>query len=88
MATQCKVAQNQSLDYGKRRKFRLDRQTEYHAADDTPKLTAAVVDVETTGTNPDRDKIIELGLTLFEYARHDGRIYRVLARIMREGWRM
>ncbi len=36
------------------------------------------MDVETTGTNPDRDKIIELGICLFEYDRENGRIYRVL----------
>ena len=45
---------------------------------DTPKLVAAVVDVETTGANPDRDQIIELGICPFEYSRHDGRIYKVL----------
>jgi DNA polymerase III subunit epsilon len=43
-----------------------------------PKLVAAVVDVETTGINPDRDKIIELGVRLFEYDRVNGRVYRVL----------
>ena len=52
--------------------------TEYHAPDNIPKLVAAVVDVETTGTNPDRDKIIELGICLFEYDRQNGRIYKVL----------
>jgi DNA polymerase III subunit epsilon len=57
---------------------RLGTSTEYHPPDDTPKLVAAVVDVETTGTNPDRDKIIELGICLFEYDRLSGRIYRVL----------
>jgi DNA polymerase-3 subunit epsilon len=36
------------------------------------------VDVETTGTNPDRDKIIELAICLFEYDRQTGRIYKVL----------
>jgi DNA polymerase-3 subunit epsilon len=36
------------------------------------------VEVETTGTNPDRDKIIEFGICLFEYDRQSGRIYRVL----------
>jgi Exonuclease len=36
------------------------------------------VDVETTGTIPDRDKIIELGVCLFEYDRQNGRIYKVL----------
>ena len=57
---------------------RLESQTEYHPPDNIPKLVAAVVDVETTGTNPDRDKIIELGICLFEYDRQYGRIYKVL----------
>jgi DNA polymerase-3 subunit epsilon len=57
---------------------RLGSQTEYHLADNSSKLVAAVVDVETTGTNPDRDKIIETGICLFEYDRHNGRIYKVL----------
>jgi hypothetical protein len=48
---------------------RLDPQAEYHPPDEIPKLMAAVVDVETTGTNPDSDKIIELGICLFEYDR-------------------
>jgi DNA polymerase III epsilon subunit-like protein len=50
---------------------RLERQAEYHPPDNSPKLVAAVVDVETTGTNPDRDKIIELGICLFEYDPSD-----------------
>jgi|SRR5271165_1003120 len=57
---------------------RLEPRTEYHPADESPKLIAAVVDVETTGTNPDRDKIIEFGICLFEYLRHNGRIYKIL----------
>jgi DNA polymerase-3 subunit epsilon len=57
---------------------RLEPQAEYHPPDNSPKVVAAVVDVETTGTNPDRDKIIELGICLFEYARQTGRIYKVL----------
>ena len=57
---------------------RLEPQTEYHPPDNSPKLVAAVVDVETTGTNPDRDKIIEFGICLFEYGRQNGRIYKVL----------
>jgi Exonuclease len=56
----------------------LEPEAEYHPPDSRPKLVAAVVDVETTGTNPDRDKIIELGICLFEYDRQTGRIYRVL----------
>jgi hypothetical protein len=55
---------------------RLEPHAEYHPPDDIPKLVAAVVDVETTGTNPDRDKIIELGICLFEYDRQSGRIYK------------
>jgi DNA polymerase III epsilon subunit-like protein len=51
---------------------RLEPQAEYHLPDHSPKLVAAVVDVETTGTNPDRDKIIELGICLFEYDRQTG----------------
>jgi len=57
---------------------RLETPAEYHPPDSNPKLVAAVVDVETTGTDPDRDKIIELGICLFEYDRQTGRIYRVL----------
>ena len=57
---------------------RLGPLTEYHPPDNSPKLVAAVVDVETTGTNPDRDKIIELGICIFEYDRQNGRIYKVL----------
>ena len=57
---------------------RLEPQTEYHPPDNNPKLVAAVVDVETTGTNPDRDRIIELAICLFEYGRHNGRIYKIL----------
>jgi DNA polymerase-3 subunit epsilon len=57
---------------------RLESLAEYHPPDDNPKLVAAVVDVETTGTNPDSDKIIELGICLFEYDRQSGRIYKVL----------
>jgi DNA polymerase III subunit epsilon len=57
---------------------RLEPQAEYHPPDNSPKLVAAVVDVETTGINPDRDKIIELGICLFEYDRQSGRIYKVI----------
>jgi DNA polymerase-3 subunit epsilon len=57
---------------------RLKPRTEYHPPDDNPKLIAAVVDVETTGIDPERDKIIELGMCVFEYGRQDGRIYRVI----------
>jgi Exonuclease len=57
---------------------RLEPQAEYHSPDDIPKFVAAVVDVETTGINPESDKIIELSICLFEYDRESGRIYKVL----------
>jgi DNA polymerase-3 subunit epsilon len=57
---------------------RLEPRAEYHPPDNSPKLVAAVVDVETTGISPDRDKIIEFGICLFEYDRQTGRIYKVL----------
>jgi DNA polymerase-3 subunit epsilon len=57
---------------------RLEPEAEYHPPDNSPKLVAAVVDVETTGINPHSDRIIELGICLFEYDRQNGRIYRVL----------
>jgi DNA polymerase III subunit epsilon len=57
---------------------RLEPQAEYNPPDCSPKLVAAVADVETTGINPDRDRIIELGICLFEYDRQNGRIYKVL----------
>jgi DNA polymerase-3 subunit epsilon len=53
-------------------------QAAYHPAVDIPKLVAALVDVETTSTNPDRDRIIELGICLFEHDPQSGRIYKVL----------
>ena len=66
------------VESGDRVTSRLEPLAKYHAPDEIPKLVAAVVDVETTGTNPDRDKIIELGICLFEYDRLNGRIYKVL----------
>jgi DNA polymerase-3 subunit epsilon len=41
-------------------------------------ITAAILDVETTGTNHQRDKIIELGIVLVEVYPKTGQVYRVL----------
>lgn len=41
---------------------------------------AAIVDTETTGTEPDRDKIIELALIVFEYDRDTGEVGPVVDR--------
>jgi DNA polymerase-3 subunit epsilon len=38
----------------------------------------AIVDVETTGLSPEADKIIELGVVLFEYSPETGEVFRVL----------
>lgn len=38
-----------------------------------------VIDTETTGIDPDKDVIIELGMVLFEYDPETGAAYRVLA---------
>jgi DNA polymerase-3 subunit epsilon len=41
-------------------------------------LRGVVIDTETTGLDPDKDKIIELGMILFEFDPETGRAYRVL----------
>ena len=41
-------------------------------------LKGVVVDTETTGTNPDQDAIIELGMVLFEFDPQTGVAYNVL----------
>lgn len=41
-------------------------------------LKAAVLDTETTGLNPASDKLIELGIVVFEYDIETGQAYRVL----------
>lgn len=49
----------------------------YAAADGTPTLRALFVDVESTGLDTDRDRIIQVALVPFEYAPSDGRIFAV-----------
>lgn len=41
-------------------------------------VKALILDTETTGTEHDRDRIIELGMVLFEYCPESGQAYRVL----------
>lgn len=49
----------------------------YHQGDGSPTASALVVDVETTGLDPTRDRIIEFCGVPFEYERESGRILEV-----------
>lgn len=49
----------------------------YSAEDASDKRLALYVDVETTGLDTARDRIIELGAVLFEYGVEDGRIFAI-----------
>jgi DNA polymerase-3 subunit epsilon len=57
---------------------RLTRVDEYHPPDDEPKRIALFVDVETTGLDPQTDRIIQYSGVPFEYAPATGRICRIL----------
>ncbi|MFN6414685.1 MAG: 3'-5' exonuclease [Pseudomonadota bacterium] len=48
------------------------------APSSTPLLKAALLDVETTGTDFQKDKIIEIGIIIAEYCPQTGQGYRVL----------
>jgi DNA polymerase-3 subunit epsilon len=41
-------------------------------------ITVAIIDTETTGTNPDSDQLIELGMVLVELCPQTGQGYRVI----------
>jgi DNA polymerase-3 subunit epsilon len=49
----------------------------YHDGDGSPTATALVIDLETTGLDPTRDKIIEFCGVPFEYEKEKGRILAV-----------
>ncbi|WP_139861556.1 3'-5' exonuclease [Bradyrhizobium ivorense] len=66
---------DQSPDYRVLR--RLAPRSEFTPGDGQPARTAILLDVETTGLDPVRDEIIELGMVKFTYLA-DGRIARVV----------
>lgn len=49
----------------------------FNTPDGTPSKIGIVLDVETTGLDPLRDEIIELGMVKFEFTS-DGRIFRII----------
>ena len=57
---------------------KLEPQEFYNADDGSDKKTAVFLDVETTGKDPEKDEIIELGMVAFEYNPDSGKIYRIL----------
>ncbi len=57
---------------------RLVPQTLFAVPDGRPLVRGVIVDTETTGFNQDKDKIIEIGLVVFEYDPETGQAYRVL----------
>jgi DNA polymerase-3 subunit epsilon len=59
---------------------RLDTAQEWPALSGPTVKRAAVVDTETTGTDPSSDRVIELAVVVFEYCRATGAAGRVLGR--------
>jgi DNA polymerase-3 subunit epsilon len=57
---------------------RLDTSVEYPSLSGPDVSRAVILDTETTGLEPGTDKVIELGLVVFEYGRESGRVGRVL----------
>lgn len=51
---------------------------EYAPDDGSEKGVGLIIDVETTGLEPRRDRIIQLGMVKFSYCRETGRIYHIL----------
>lgn len=57
---------------------KLEPRSSFADPDGRPLAKGVVVDTETTGLNQDTDKIMEIGLVVFEYDPETGQAYRVL----------
>ncbi|MDO8788191.1 MAG: 3'-5' exonuclease [Sulfuritalea sp.] len=57
---------------------RVPLRTEFAEGDGRALSKGVVVDTETTGLDPDKDAIIELGMVLFEFDPETGRAYRII----------
>ncbi|MGQ0600105.1 MAG: 3'-5' exonuclease [Anaerolineales bacterium] len=69
------AALQQTGEYEVLRRFQPRRQ--YAGPDDTECYTALAVDVETTGTDPQHDHILQFSGVPFEYSPASGQIYRI-----------
>lgn len=57
---------------------RLAPRTEFAAPDGRPLVKGVIVDTETTGLDQATDKIIEIGLVVFEYDPNTGKAFRII----------
>jgi len=57
---------------------RISPRTAFSENDGRALSKGVVVDTETTGVNPDKDAIIELGMVLFEFDPETGQAYRIM----------
>ena len=60
---------------------KLDLSQTYNDEDDSEKKVAIFLDTETTGTDVEKDQIIELGMVAFEYSPETGKIYKILGEL-------
>lgn len=59
---------------------RLHQPDVFLPPDGRPLVRGAIVDTETTGLSAATDKIIELGMLIFEYSPETGEVYRIVER--------
>ena len=57
---------------------RLKDKSSYNEDDGSEKKIAIFLDTETTGTNFEKDEIIELGMVAFEYSFETGKIFNII----------